>query len=400
MTCSGQLLYAVQEGYKTLEQTPEMLPVLKEAGVVDAGGQGLLFFLEGMIDGIASGADVDFEAYKANITVSEERTSFKEAIPLEFHYCTELLIKGSELVTDDIIAHLAPLGDSMLVVGGEDLIKVHIHSNHPGKVLETALQYGTISDIKINNMAEEVHEQSQLLAEIAEKAENEKASAAQIRDRIGVVAVAAGEGVADILNSLGVEEVVQGGQTMNPSAEDLLRACKRLPTSKVIILPNNSNIILTAEQVTHLCEEKEIRVLPTKSVMQALSAMIPFEPDADIDSMMAEMKEEMRRVQYGEITFAVRDTVINGLEISEGDILGLVNGNICCTAGSYDEALDMILDKMMNDDAEIVTLLYGDGVTSEMAEVAWKRLTERYPACEIELHYGGQAYYAYLVSVE
>lgn len=391
------LLYGIQEGYKTLEKTPQMLPVLKEAGVVDAGGQGLLYFLQGVVEGIASEKDLDFAAYRTRISVKDEQAAVTETVNLDYLYCTELLIKGSGLDAEVIKDRLGSLGDSMLVVGEDELVKVHIHSNHPGKVLETALRYGQISDVKINNMAEEVHENKLIKEELARAAET---VATVVEDRIGVVAVAAGEGVAEILASLGVEEIVQGGQTMNPSAEDLLNACMRINTSKVIILPNNGNIILAAEQVTHLCTEKQVAVVPTKSVMQAIAALISFTTDADLEEVVEEMKEEMSRVQYGEITFAVRDSAMNGLDIKTGDILGLVNGKICCKAEGRDEALDQILERMMNEEAEIITLLYGDGVTEEEAEATQVRVSEKYEGCEIELHYGGQAYYAYLVSVE
>lgn len=428
------MLYALKEGYKTLEKTPQMLPVLKEAGVVDAGGQGLLYFLEGLTEGIASDAALEIRIAGEKVLARESLADFKESVDLEYHYCTELLIKGSGLDAEAIKLKLGSLGDSMLVVGGDDLVKVHIHSNNPGQVLETALGYGSISDVKINNMVEEVHEHRLLQAEEAAASaaapeaagldastanaaagytdsdgperKPAAASAGETRpalhfeDRIGVVAVAPGEGVGEILSSLGVEEVVEGGQTMNPSAEDLFNACKRIPTSKVIILPNNSNIILTADQVTHLCEQKDVRVVPTRSVMQAIAAMISFESEADIDRVVNEMNEEMRRIQYGEITFAVRDTTVNGLDIKAGDVLGLVNGAICCTASSRDEAMDTILEQMMSADIEIITLLYGDGVTEEEARATQERVAARYPNCEIELHYGGQAYYAYLVSVE
>lgn len=406
------MLFALKEGYRTLEKTPQMLPVLKEAGVVDAGGQGLLYFLEGVTEGIASDEALDMHIETDKSMVHESLAEFKESLHLEYQYCTELLIKGSGLDADLIKAQLAPMGDSMMVVGGDELIKVHIHSNNPGRVLEAALCFGAISDVKINNMLEEIHEHRLLAEEKGGSISEEQADAGDaaseadrvlqpvFEDRIGVVAVAPGEGVGEILSSLGVEVVVEGGQTMNPSAQDLFDACKRIPAGKVIILPNNSNIILTADQVTHLCEAKDVRVVPTKSVMQAIAAMISFETDADMDKLVEEMKDEIRRIQYGEITFAVRDTTINGMDIKEGDILGLVNGSICCTASANDEALDRILDQMMSSDIEIITLLYGDGVTEEEALAARQRISGIYPDCEVELHYGGQAYYAYLVSVE
>lgn len=385
------ILAGVKAGYRMLDKTPSMLAILKEAGVVDAGGQGLLYFLEGAFEGLALEKDIKLDVYRE----SEEKTAIEkhlnQEVDLEFQYCTELLIKSENIKDDDledIKDHLGPLGDSMLVVGSDGIVKVHIHSNHPGKVLESCLQWGELSDIKINNMLEEVHEQMLL------KEEKEKDT-----KRIGLVAVAAGLGVSDILKSLGVDKVVEGGQTMNPSTEDLLIACQEVNAEEVIILPNNGNIIMTAEQVIHLCDKK-VSIVPTKSVMQAITALIAYDAEGEIDTVVASMQEEMQGVQYAEITQAVRDSAINGLSIISGDIIGILNGKIALKSESIEEALDGLLEKMLNDDSDLITLFYGGDINETEANKIKLNIEQKYSQCEIDMHYGGQPHYAFYLSIE
>jgi len=384
------MVAGVKQGCITLEKTPAMLPILKEAGVVDAGGQGLLFFLQGFVQGLANQEEIKLDFYPQK--APEKKVEIKdEDVSLEFQYCTETLIKGKDLSCDDIKDHLRPLGNSMLVVGGDDLVKVHIHSNHPGKVLETCLQFGSLSDIKINNMLEEVHERRLNFAE-GEEANNKQQG-------IGLVAVASGEGVIEILESLGVNEIVSGGQTMNPSTEDLLTACNRVKADNIIILPNNSNIIMTAEQVKELIE-KNIVVLPTKSVMQAITALIAFDPEGQLDEVAGAMEEEMSRVAYAEITTAVRDSSVNSLDIKEGDFLGLLNGQIYCSSSDIKQVFAQLLPAMVNEDSQLITLLYGENEDPQRAEEIKAYLEDNFDQCEVELHYGGQSHYYYLLSVE
>jgi len=385
------LLSGIQEGYVTLEKTPGMLPVLKEAGVVDAGGQGLLYFLEGVVEGLAKEKEILLNTYKVqNLEHSKEELHETE-LDIKFQYCTEVLVKGNNLNTEDIKDHLEPLGDSMLVVGGDDIIKVHIHSNHPGKVLESCLQWGSLSDIKINNMAEEVHEHLNNWEEIDKNNEPEK--------EIGLVAVGAGKGVIENLKSLGVDVVVEGGQTMNPSTEQLLDACTKVNAKSIIILPNNSNIIMAARQAGNLCDKK-VEVAPTKSVMQAITALIAYDSMGDIDSVYEAMVEEIKYVKYAEVTYAVRDSSLNGLEINEGDTLGIIEDEIELIAKNNEEAVELLLQKMIDSGSELITFFYGEDVNKDKALDIKKKVTDLYPDCEVEMHYGGQPHYSYLISVE
>ncbi|MDO4540706.1 MAG: DAK2 domain-containing protein [Syntrophomonadaceae bacterium] len=387
-------------GRRTLARTPQMLPILREAGVVDAGGSGLLYFLEGAISGLAEDNDIPFTFYEPESkepilsAVPDALPYDGEEVELDFQYCTELLIKGEALDCDIIQEKLGPLGDSMLVVGGDELVKVHIHSNHPGRVLETALTYGELSDIKINNMLEEVHEHRQQW-EGQQPAVKPEAPA----PGIGLVAVASGEGISDILLSLGVDCLVEGGQTMNPSTEDLLRACEICPSLEVIILPNNGNIVLAAEQAAELCD-KPVRVVPSKSVMQGISSLVAYQPDGELEEVTDEMKDAMTGVCYGEITTAVRDTELNGFDIQEGDVIGLVDGTIMACGDSVAVVLGDLLELMMDDDAELVTLLYGEGMEAEAAEGMAENVAEAYPQCEVECHFGGQPHYSFYIGVE
>ncbi len=384
----GTLLAGLQEGQRTLEKTPSMLPILKEAGVVDSGGRGLLYFLEGAIDGLADAKDIPLDVYKEKFAM-QQPVSSKEDISLEFQYCTELLIKGENLDPDDIKDHLQPLGDSMLVVGEDEIVKVHIHSNHPGKVLETALQFGQLSDVKINNMLEEVHENRNNIVE-------QKPAFAK---KIGLVAVGVGDGIVGILSSLGVDIVVQGGQTMNPSTEDLLIACNEVSAPAVIILPNNKNIIMAAQQVRELCD-KEVEIVAACSVMEAISALIAYNSEGKLQEIAAAMTEEMQRISYAEVTHAVKDSSINGLQIEEGDVIGMIDGKIKLKGTAVDDVVMDLLAEMVVEDSELITLLFGNDLAEEEAEALTGKISELYSQCEVEMHYGGQPHYSYLLSVE
>lgn len=387
------LLEGIRVGELTLEKTPSMLSILREAGVVDAGGQGLIYFLQGMVEGVAQEKELSLDLYRAPRPSQSIGQAF-DNIQLEYQYCTELLLSGKDLDSNDIKDHLAPLGDSMLVVGEDELIKVHIHSNHPGKVLETCLQWGSLSDIKINNMLEETHEHLLLLN--GEELEKELETSPK---KIGVVAVAAGEGMNRILDSLGVDQVVWGGQTMNPSTEDLLQACKRIRAENIIILPNNGNVILAAQQVQQF-SETPIYVLPTRSVVQGISAMVAFEPDGDVNAVIEDMQEIADSVKYAEITRAVRDSQVNGLEIKEGHIIGLVGGKIVASGAVMNDIIRTVLEKMLEDNNELISVFYGEDTVHEEAETTVDYIKGLYPDCEVESHFGGQPHYNYLIAVE
>jgi len=394
----GILVAGIITGNATLAKTPSMLPILKEAGVVDSGGQGFMYFLEGLLQGLAQEKEIKLAEYRDKIapssTVGREEG---KTISLEFQYCNETLIKGHGLDVEDIKDHLRPLGDSMLVVGDDEIIKVHIHSNHPGKVLETCLQFGQLSDIKINNMLEEVHEH------INNWQEYEEAAGATDDEshhkQTGLVAVSAGDGIIAVLKSLGVDQVVEGGQTMNPSTEDLLNACNLVNAESVIILPNNGNVIMSAQQVGEL-SEKPVRVVPSRSVMQAISALIAYDPQGNLDQMADEMAEAVQGVKYAEVTYAVRDSHVNGLDIKVGDTIGLINDKVVITATDPVAAVEELLPRMIDGDAQLVTLFYGEGINEEAAESLKIKVSAAYPDCEIEMHYGGQPHYSYLLSVE
>jgi DAK2 domain fusion protein YloV len=350
----------------------------------------LLYFLEGFIEGLAQDKEIALDTYKEKIIPTrDDRAKQSEILDLAFNYCTEVLIKGENLEAGDIKDHLNPLGDSMLVVGDEDLVKVHIHSNHPGKVLETCLQFGSLSDIKVNNMLEEVHEQRNNWEEVK----------AQKSRKIGLVAVATGDGIIRMLKSLGVDEVVQGGQTMNPSTQDLLNACNQVDASQIIILPNNGNIIMAAEQVKHLCDKK-VEIVPTRSVMQAISALIAYNSEGNLEQVVAAMNQEFQSIAYAEVTYAVRDSSMNGLDIKEGDIIGIINGTISLQGLGVQSVVLDLLEKMEAQECELLTLFYGADIQESDAMLLKGKIMGLYPDSEVEMHYGGQPHYSYLLSVE
>lgn len=392
------VLAGIRCGYNALEKTPMMLPVLREAGVVDAGGQGLLFFMEGFAEALAFDHELNLDALRWGWTAAEEvKVVPVEELPhLDYRYCTELLLKGQKLNIEGIKNHLGKLGDSLLVVGDDRLVKVHVHTNHPGRVLEYCLQVGDLNDIKINNMQEEVHQHRNNWPVESGAAQPSLSEA----PKVGLVAVGSGQGVVEILKSLGVNRVVEGGQTMNPSTEDLLKACQEIRSPAVIILPNNSNIILAAQQAALLAKDQEVRVVATRSVMQCISALIAFNPDGDLDDMVAAMEEEVSRVKYAEITRAVRDSAVNGLDIKADDIIGIVEDSIKIKADDNQSAVEAVLAEMADEDSELITLFYGADINENEAQELKSKLQLRYANYEIQVHYGGQPHYSYYISVE
>jgi len=371
---------ALESGNRMLERTPQMLPVLKEAGVVDSGGQGFLYLFEGMILALSS-EEISTAQLQSTVLLPSEVE--KEPENLEYQYCTETLIKGFRMDIDRIREELEPLGDSVLVVGEQDMVKVHIHSNHPGKVLEVCLAWGTLHDIKINNMEEETQARLESLAETK---------------NTGLVAVGQGDGWVEIMKSLGVDQVVNGGQTMNPSTEDLLRAVSDTRAHGVIILPNNKNVIMAAEQAMRL-SEKPVRVVPTTSITQAVAALVAYEGEADVDQVAEAMAEEIGRVKTGEVTNAVKDSSINGLSIKEGDYIGLIDDKVVANGDSAEQMV-MVLLESMAPDGDLISIFYGADVNEDQATKLRELVEEKYPDYDIEIHYGGQPFYQYLISVE
>lgn len=405
---------AIKAGEKALANTPNLLPVLKEAGVVDAGGKGLLCFMEGGLAGLADGrlpaplptaASAPTAAPAAKI-LPQEAAAEEE---IAFTYCTQFLVKGEDLPIDQIRGRLSqdPPGDSLLVVGDESLIKIHFHNNHPGQVLEYCAGFGTLHDIIIDNMRDQHH---QTIIDAAEAEEAEKAALAQTAPawtlpaatpaRCGVVAVCVGEGLDRIYGDLGAQ-VISGGQTMNPSAEDLVQAVEECPAAEVVILPNNSNIILTAGQVQYLTEKK-VCIVPSKFVTQGLTAMLRFNPEHDAEQNAAAMEKAGQKVLNGELTYAVRDTRYNGFQIKSGDILGLFKGEIVASGSDLGETFRQLIAKMAAEaeEPELLSLFYGHDLDAEQAEALASQAAEACPDLEIETHFGGQPLYYFLIAVE
>jgi uncharacterized protein len=402
------LLEAIYKaGEKALAKTPEQLPALKQAGVVDAGGKGWLLILEGFLLAARGKGISDSEYITDNLTgniTSQNLRSFQqdtspEALELEFNYCTEFIIKGRDLSENKLKSQLIPLGDCLLVVGSPELLKVHIHSNDPGKALQIGLAHGTLHQIKIENMAEQHQEKFFNSSEeaIAENLLEEKSEVVPIKP-LGVLAVAMGEGIGEVLTSLGVDKVIYGGQTMNPSIGDLNEAIKAISAHEIIILPNNSNIILTAQQVANM-SDRNIQVVPTKSIPQGISAMMAYNPQGSLVDNSKEMTELTQGVSTGEVTYAVRDSQYDGWDIKAGNILGLLNDKITVVGESPEKVVEDMLSNYI-EAGQLITIYYGEEITADRAEGLINELTAKFPRAEFELHLGGQPLYSYIFSIE
>lgn len=388
----------IEQAEKTLAKTPDMLPVLKRAGVVDAGGQGLIHIYKGFLLAL-EGKDispVQIAPTPAPVKVapeSERRSSIAETI--EFQYCTELLILKPKVEDHVLRQALEAKGhyDSLLVVGDDDVIKVHVHTNHPGQVLEMALKHGELSGIKIENMKEQ-HEHTHWAEEFSEEPRPAEGKI------IGVVAVAAGPGLGDVFRSLGVDVVVEGGQTMNPSTEDLAAAVNSLACDIAVILPNNKNIIMAAEQVKELTQ-KQIAVVASRTVPQGLAAMLSYEPETpDLERIVKAMQRRMNGVKTGQVTYAVKSYSSDVGEIREGDILGLNDKGIDTVGQDVSEVALQLLNNMVTDDDGIISLFYGADVSEEEARALADRITEQFPNCQLDFCSGGQPFYYYIFAVE
>jgi len=369
--------HALEHGYQALERTPEQLPILKEAGVVDAGARGLLFFLEGCWEGLSG--RTDGIAFFETATVKEPPRL--EEPELLYRYCTEALVSGSDLNSAAVQAQLLPLGDSLMVVQGNNIIKVHIHTNHPGRVLEILLENGTLHDIKIDNMADQHRET--LVQSGASDTE--------------IIVVASGEGLTQIFRNLGATRVISGGETMNPSVNDFVQAAQR--AARAIILPNSENIRLAAEQAAALVGG-EVKVLPSGDLPQGLAAMLVYDADQDLQTNYQKMLAQLDAVQSGRITYAARSTTLNGLEINENMFLGFAGKELVSAANSLSQVTAEVVAKLADEDSELVTLLWGGELSENDARVLADELEEQFPALEFELKYGGQPHDYALLLVE
>ena len=396
----------IEHGDYVLSQTPEMLPVLKQAGVVDSGGQGLMQVMKGAFDCLM-GKEVDLSLegnVHPGISVSSDGPRLAD-IDIKFGYCTEFIINLEKPYDDkteiDFKDYLESIGDSLVVVSDDDMVKVHVHTNDPGLAIQRALTYGSLSRMKIDNMREEHQEklikESEKLAE-QQKAEREKK--VQPRKPYGFISVSAGEGLDEIFRGIGADYLIEGGQTMNPSTEDMLNAIERVNADTVYILPNNKNIILAAEQAKSLVEDKKVIVIPSKTIPQGITAIINFAADLSPEDNEKNMTEEMSKVKTGQITYAVRNTMIDDIEIKEGDIMALGDSGILAVGKDIESTVLNSLQSMVEDESELVTIYYGKDITEAAAETLKEKAEETFSACEVELHAGGQPIYYYLLSVE
>ena len=404
----------IEHGDYVLSQTPEMLPILKQAGVVDSGGQGLMQVMKGALDGLL-GKEVDLTVEAARPSVRLEGGEAEE-FDIHFGYCTEFIInvekKYDEREEQSFKGYLESIGDSIVVVSDDDVVKVHVHTNDPGLAIQKALTYGSLSRMKIDNMREEHEEKlikdAEKRAAMEKEKEKEKAALEAQSTKVeeepkkpyGFIAVSIGEGFGEIFRGIGADYLIEGGQTMNPSTEDMLNAIDKVNAETIYILPNNSNIILAAEQATHLVEDKNIVVIPSKTVPQGITAIINFAPDMTPEENKETMIQEMKHVKTGQITYAVRNTVIDDKEIQEGDIMGIGDKGILTVGKSVEGTALDTLREMVDDDSELISIYYGSDISEAEANEFLEMAQNACPDCEIELHSGGQPIYYYLMSVE
>lgn len=391
-----------------LENTPELLPVLKEAGVVDSGGQGLLEIVKGAYDALI-GKEVSIDNLaKSDVSttaaVGRERISTDD---IKFGYCTEFIImvekEYNEKIEEEFKAYLETIGDSLVVVSDDDVVKVHVHTNDPGLAIQKALTYGSLTRMKIDNMREEHNERLIKDAEKvsqAQKAEIKKPAENKPRKKAGFIAVSMGEGLDEIFTGLGVDYIIKGGQTMNPSTEDMLTAISEVNADHIFILPNNGNIILAAEQAKQLTEDKSIHVIPSKTVPQGITAIINFVYDKEPEENVVRMTEEMLKVKSGQVTYAVRDTSLDGKEIKQGNIMGIGDKTILSVGEEVAATSLELIQCLANEDSELISLYYGEEIKEEEASALADEIMEMYPNLDVEVHYGGQPIYYYVLSVE
>ena len=392
----------LEEGRRVLDKTPDMLPVLKEAGVVDSGGQGLMVVLEGAFDAFM-GKEVDL-TFDAGENAKVVKVTPQAEADIKFGYCTEFIIVLNKKFTAedevDFKAYLSSLGDSIVCVADDEVVKIHVHTNDPGLAIQRALTYGSLSRIKIDNMREEHQEKLIKDAEkvAAQQAEEEAAKAP--KKEVGFISVSIGDGFGQIFRDLGVDYLIEGGQTMNPSTEDMLTAISKVNADHIFILPNNKNIILAANQAKALTKDKDIIVIPTKTVPQGITAVINYVPEKSVEDNEKDMTEEISRVKTGQITYAVRDTHIDDKEIHEGDIMGIGDHGMLAVGKEVAAVAKETVEQMVDDETELISIYYGEGFTEEEAEALAGELEEQNDYCDIEVNCGGQPIYYCIISVE
>ena len=399
----------IEHAQDVLNQTPEMLPVLKEAGVVDSGGQGLLEVIKGAYDAFL-GKEIDYSVIEPSTGVTVNKVNAEDTADIKFGYCTEFIILTEKEFTEDdereFKKFLSSIGDSIVCVADDDVVKIHVHTNDPGLAIQKALTYGQLSKMKIDNMSEEHQEKlirdAEKLAEqqANEEAAHEEKKPAEPRKAMGFIAVSIGAGMNEIFKELGADYIIEGGQTMNPSTEDMLNAIDRVNADTVFILPNNKNIVLAANQAKSLVEEKEIIVIPTKTVPQGITAIINFMPDADAKTNEEAMLEEIKSVKTGQVTYAVRDTHIDDKEIHEGDIMGIGDSGILAVGKDLEETTKELIANLVDEDSELISIYYGEEVSEEDAEKFTEEITELYPDVDVDIQFGGQPIYYYVLAVE
>lgn len=389
---------AVQKGYKTLKKTPDMLPALKKAGVVDAGGQGWLFFLDGVLEYLKTGKII--ESTSENVTTATDTSSAQSTIDTEnikYMYCTEFIVEKN---SKDVNVHnfrksIETKGDSMLVIDDEDIVKVHIHTNNPGYVLEKAVLIGSMINIKIDNMKHQ--HQSIISAETPKKEEKEELTAE--KKPYGFVGICVGDGLVEIFKNLGIDQIIAGGQTMNPSTDDIINAINKINADNIFVFPNNKNIIMAANQAKDI-SDKNVIVVPSKTIPQCIGAMLAFSESKDTQKNEKAMLKALGCVKTGQVTYAVRDTQIDDIEIKEGDILGMCENSITTTGHDATEVVKTLISDIADDDSEFITVYYGEDITKDTADKLEQELSDEYPDFEVSVKFGGQALYYYILSVE
>lgn len=411
----------IKEGDRVLNLTPEMLPVLKQAGVVDSGGQGLMQVIKGAFDGLTGNVtDFTLDGAEASANGAAEKTvqtgkgaarTDIDTADIKYGYCTEFIIKLEKEYTDEdeeeLKKYLGSIGDSLVVVSDDEIVKIHVHTNHPGLAFEKGLTYGSLSRMKVDNMREEHEERviqdSERLAKEqaqADTVKQEEKEEPEERRKYGFIAVSCGDGLSEIFKGIGADYLIEGGQTMNPSTEDMLNAIAHVNADHIFILPNNKNIILAANQARDLTEDREIIVVPSKTVPQGITALVNFMPDLTSKENLENMTAEMERVKTAQITYAVRTTNIDGMEIEKGDIMAIGDKGMLAVEHSPEEAAKAALKAMLDEDSELVTIYYGCDVKEEDAEKLKEEAEKEFPDKELELQYGGQPIYYYMISAE
>ncbi|MCI5613602.1 MAG: DAK2 domain-containing protein [Agathobacter sp.] len=407
---TDDLTYFIEEVIKeadfVLNKTPDMLPVLKQAGVVDSGGQGLVVVLKGGLDSLL-GKEIDYTIETGSTGSGFQKISAETEAEIKFGYCTEFIIVLNQPISEkeelDYKAFLESIGDSIVVVADDEIVKTHVHTNDPGLAIQRALTYGSLSKIKIDNMREE-HEEK-LIKDAAKIAEQQKAKEAEEkanepRKEMGFISVSIGEGMNEIFRGLGVDYIIEGGQTMNPSTEDMLQAIDHVNADNIFILPNNKNIILAANQAVDLVEDKNIFVIPTKTIPQGITALVNFIPDHSAEENAAAMTGELDSVKTGQVTYAVRDTELDGKVIKQDDFMGIGDKSILSVGKELAPTTLEMVDEMIDEDSAIVSIYYGQDSSEEAATELANAIEEKYPDVEVEINDGGQPIYYYVISVE